>query len=294
MAPGPVAPLFGPALFPCMHLIRMPSGPLSPFVDSLWHSQPSAPRAARERILPTGRMQIVISLGSNAVRLYAGPASGTHVSLRDPTILCGAASNHRMVGLPRNDTLIGVVFRAGGLHPFIRSSLRHAGNCVIPLSDSWTDMSSLRCRLISLDDPDRRLEILEQYLLERLPPSARLHPAVDHAISTFGRSLPPVSIADVTRDVGLSARRFITVFTDQVGLTPKVFSRVNTFQRVLHAAHTLDRVDWAKLALEHGYFDQAHMVHDFTAFAGLSPSAYRRSRTPFANHVDAPDPPSRC
>jgi AraC-like DNA-binding protein len=44
-------------------------------------------------------------------------------------------------------------------------------------------------------------------------------------------------------------------------------------------------VDWAEVALSCGYYDQAHFIHDFRAFSGLTPTGYRTARTAFQNHV---------
>jgi hypothetical protein len=82
-----------------------------------------------------------------------------------------------------------------------------------------------------------------------------------------------------------SARRFIEVFTDEVGLTPKLFCRVQRFQETVRRIGMGRRVDWAGMALDCGYFDQAHFIHDFRAFSGLSPSAYAAQRTGHLNHV---------
>ena len=89
----------------------------------------------------------------------------------------------------------------------------------------------------------------------------------------------------MTDSIGLSPRRFIEVFSQQVGLTPKRFCRVQRFQHVLRSIYTRDSVDWADLALTCGYFDQAHFIHDFRAFSGLSPTAYADQRGRHPNHV---------
>jgi AraC-like DNA-binding protein len=70
-----------------------------------------------------------------------------------------------------------------------------------------------------------------------------------------------------------------------VGLAPKVFCRVRRFQRVLRMLHKTTQVDWADVALECGYYDQAHFIHDFQSFCGLTPSAYLAAATPHLNHV---------
>jgi AraC-like DNA-binding protein len=70
-----------------------------------------------------------------------------------------------------------------------------------------------------------------------------------------------------------------------VGLTPKLFCRVRRFQRVLRRIGTGRPVEWAAVAVDCGYFDQAHFIRDFHAFSGINPSAYLAGRTEHLNHV---------
>ena len=89
----------------------------------------------------------------------------------------------------------------------------------------------------------------------------------------------------MTDAIGLSAKRFIERFKIEVGLTPKRYCRVRRFQRALALANRGRRVDWTGVALDCGYFDQAHFIHDFRSFAGLTPTEYLAARTSFQNHV---------
>ena len=109
------------------------------------------------------------------------------------------------------------------------------------------------------------------------------------ALRAFLGTPRPPSIGAVARRVGLSPRRFIQVFRDRVGLGRKVFCRVRRFQRILAATEGRGRVDWAALALDCGYADQAHLVGDFRAFSGLNPTAYLVSRGENPNHVPVAD-----
>ena len=89
----------------------------------------------------------------------------------------------------------------------------------------------------------------------------------------------------VTDKVGLSAKRFIERFKSDVGLTPKRYCRIRRFQRAVTLVHQGSEIDWAAVALDCGYFDQAHFIHDFKSFAGLTPTSYQAARTSFQNHV---------
>jgi AraC-like DNA-binding protein len=70
-----------------------------------------------------------------------------------------------------------------------------------------------------------------------------------------------------------------------VGLTPKRFARVRRLQRILDAAARNVNVDWAEAAVEHGYYDQAHLINDFRELTGITPTAYRPRAAHERNHV---------
>jgi AraC-like DNA-binding protein len=69
-----------------------------------------------------------------------------------------------------------------------------------------------------------------------------------------------------------------------VGLSPKLFCRVQRFQQVLKIVRREREVDWAEIALGCGYFDQAHFIHDFHAFSGINPSKYLANYKDFPRH----------
>lgn len=96
------------------------------------------------------------------------------------------------------------------------------------------------------------------------------------------------SVAELAKRVGWSERRLRDVFRCEVGLTPKQFARVERFQRVLREVEQGQMVDWAELALAHGYYDQAHLIGEFRACSGLTPTAYQRQRVAPGNHVPLP------
>lgn len=93
------------------------------------------------------------------------------------------------------------------------------------------------------------------------------------------------TISEVTARTGLSPRRFIQLFEQAVGLTPKLFCRVQHFQEALRLCGGEKRVGFGELALACGYFDQAHFIRDFRAFSGLSPTTYLKHRSEHLNHV---------
>jgi AraC-like DNA-binding protein len=83
----------------------------------------------------------------------------------------------------------------------------------------------------------------------------------------------------------MSHKHFIQEFREQVGLSPKLFCRIRRFQKILEQINARERLSWAQIACDCGYYDQAHLVNDFQAFGGLNPSAYRGLHEDYASFV---------
>lgn len=90
-------------------------------------------------------------------------------------------------------------------------------------------------------------------------------------------------MADVSREIGWSRRSH--AFSEQVGMTPKRYCRLMRFCKIVRQIASNQPVDWVDVALAGGLFDQAHLIHEFREFSGLSPVRYLSAEHPFPNHV---------
>jgi len=129
--------------------------------------------------------------------------------------------------------------------------------------------------------------VLEEVLLGRLRQPPPRHGAIPLALDAFEQADAAVKVRDLARRVGLSQRRFIQLFTAEVGMTPKLYGRVRRFQRARELVRKATEPDWAAVAVACGFFDQSHLIRDFGEFSGLSPVAYlnQRSKHVLLNHV---------
>ena len=78
----------------------------------------------------------------------------------------------------------------------------------------------------------------------------------------------------VASDLGVSERHLRRVFREAVGVSPKTFAKLTRFHRALNSAREKDEPAWASIAAAVGYYDQAHLIADFHAIAGTTPSAF--------------------
>jgi len=273
-----------------LYRLYSPPPPLGHFVELLWLYEGFRPAHPRERLLPTGTVEIVINLCEDRTMTY-GRMDIARPLARSGTIVCGAHSEYFVIDTASQDGVMGVHFRPGGAFPFLKLPAGELHNRHVDLSQLWGRQaaSELRERLLAAPSPKAKLQVLECALLQAVRAGFDRHPAVAYALNVFYGAPAGRSIREVTERTGLSARRFIDLFEKEVGLTPKLFCRVQRFQRVLKTISLGGPVDWVDLALTCGYYDQAHFIHDFRAFSGINPSTYLAAHTPHLNHVPLRD-----
>lgn len=267
----------------------IPQPPLSDFVNLFWLYEGYDPPHAMERILPTGMMELVVDLRGDELRVYDGQDHEQFQSF-STAVICGAHSEVFVIDTASEASTVGVHFKPGGAGPFLKLPADELRNAHASLEALWgTKAVELRDRLLEAETPEGRFRILERTLLTQVTRPLTRHPAVAFALKEFQDTLHTRTISNVSDRNGLSQRRFIRVFSEEVGLTPKRFCRVQRFQDVLRLIKREQRVDWGEIALRCGYFDQGDFIHDFQAFSGLSPTACLAHCTEHLNHVPLSD-----
>jgi AraC-like DNA-binding protein len=241
--------------------VHSPSPPLARYVETLWYEDGDQAVRHTQRVLPGGGFMLVIEL-------TGGP--GVVIGMRSRYIEINPAAIH---------TVMGVVFRPGGARPFFDVPADEFSGHVVPLDLVWScAVHGLRDRLWEAPTVAEKFRLLECELQHRVQPRVGLHPAVRYGLTEFHRGPHLRGVIEVTRDAGLSRRRFAQLFREQVGMTPKRYCRLHRFHNVTRQICEGKAVDWADLALAGGYSDQAHLSHEFREFSGLSPTAFLAER----------------
>ena len=266
----------------------IPAPPLSQFVDCFWYGEGAPQTHAMERLMPTGEACIILNLRDDPLRLY-GCDDLDRCETYGTAMLSGARTEPFVIDNQQQDRVFGIQFRAGGAFPFFRVPAGETSDLAAPLDTFWrSGANEFRERLLAADTVESMFKIAESVMLAQAARTLHLHRAVNFTLRHFYNFPNTGTIADIADRVGLSQRRLIEVFREQVGLTPKAFSRVRRFQSVLQSVHGTAEVDWSQIALASGYYDQAHFIHDFRSFSGLTPRQYWESKTLHLNHVPIP------
>jgi AraC-like DNA-binding protein len=260
---------------------------LRPFVRCLWlvdeRDRPVAP-GARERVLPSGSFDLVVLLRDSPIRVYS--------SLEDPVghvvghaALTGSPAAHWIRDVSEPSHTVGVHFRPGGAAALLGIAATEIAPRHVALGELWGSRAEhLRDALCSAPTPASCLDTLERALLGCLPRAHEPHPAVHSALHLLSQE-PWRPIGPLVEASGLSHARFLRHFRDEVGHTPKAWGRLLRFQRLIVQAASLTERDWATIAREHGYSDQPHLVREFRAFSGTTPTRYAPADPSRPHHV---------
>ena len=263
-----------------------PPAPLDRFVEVIWvMGAPAAPHA-KERLLPDGSVELVFDLGSGRFPIFTSENLARREFFRG-SVVCGPHSQPFGIDTSNGTNVAGVHFKAGGAYPFLKLPFGELHNMHASLDTLWGRATAARVRdqLLEAPGPQAKAHVLERELLAIAAGQPERHAAVAHALNEFHSTPEAKKISAVTDEIGISPRHFIDIFRSEVGLTPKLFCRVRRFQQVLRQISTGARIHWPSVALDAGYFDQAHFIHDFRAFSGINPSAYLSDYQGHVNHV---------
>jgi AraC-like DNA-binding protein len=268
-----------------LYINRVPAPPLDAFIASIWFCERQPRPFALERVLPTGAAQLIVNLKEDRTRMYH-PETGA-MAAGCGTVLSGVSSRYGVIDTAEQECVAGVCFRPGGTVPFFETPAHEVTDAGISLEFVWGRRRAARLReqLLASRTPTAKLDTLERAMAEAWKSSA-LDPAVAFALDQFAERPEAARIAAVTDRIDLSPKRFIERFKAAVGVAPKRYCRILRFQRALRGAERGRPVDWTRIAVDCGYFDQAHFIHDFRSFAGITPTGYEAGRTQFRNHVN--------
>jgi AraC-like DNA-binding protein len=250
-----------------------PKPPLSKFVDSFWLYEGNVPDQKTERILPTGTLELVVNLRQNELRFYA--AERPDCSRFSGAIVSGASGRSFAPDTAEETFIIGVHFKPGGAFPFLGLPAGDLADTHVDLETLWGPSAGrLRERLCEARTSAERFQLLQEALLSRLCHGVEQHYAVSAALEMFGKNQAGPRVREAAKYLGLSQRRFIQVFKSEVGMKPKLFSRIQRFQQTRTFIQHNPSFNWADLAVDLGYFDQSHFIREFLEFSGLSPTDY--------------------
>jgi AraC-like DNA-binding protein len=235
----------------------LPPRELSHAIECIWLLTPAAARSGLDRIYPDGASDIVNSGGNVTV--------------------CGPAPSFRVIsGIA---PLVGFRIRRGTARTVLGISPTELARGAVSLGALCGRRGEeFANRLAELCASEIQIAPLCGLLAEQIPGPRELDEAVLAVIERMDRSGEGHPMESLASGVGLSERQLRRRFENQVGLGVKHYARMIRFQHFLDAIRRNKRQlgaalpGWAALGCDHGFSDQAHLIREIKAFAGLTPA----------------------
>jgi AraC-like DNA-binding protein len=247
-------------------------GELGQYVECFWFLEEGAGTKGAgcpvERLLPIGSIEVVLHRRS-PFRQWSPEGAPQRLA---PGVVAGQLTGPLYIQPEGPIATMGIRFRPGGAYPFLGLPLDALTDRLASFEDVWgAGGRRFEERLLDAPDDSVRIRISEEFLLARLASGECRDAAVETAAGEIRRRRGRVRIGDLCGASGVSARQLERRFSAALGLAPKSLARIVRFQAMLRALDRGARPDWAGLAADFGFCDQAHLVNEVRRLSGLTP-----------------------
>ncbi len=212
-------------------------------------------------LMPRPEVQVVVRLGPSAEGGLDVHALGARQTVRRKQLSRGQRVVSARLNLGAAEAVLGV---AG-------SAL--AGR-IVALEDLWGHPAThlLLERLGQARNASELAAVLEGAIAERFTKAGERRVGTRLVMDAATR-LTTASVNTVASELGVSERHLRRVFQETTGVGPKTFTKLTRFRRAVRLAREEASPSWASVAVGAGYYDQAHLISEFRAIAGVTPSA---------------------
>ena len=240
---------------------HVPDPALRAFVRCIWTLRAPA-GGGTERVLPDGCSELIL----NRADPFYGYGSGGERRVQPLAMAVGQIARYLEIEPSGVVDLIGIRFEAAGMHALLGVPMHE-------LTDSRADLGDVdrRVRDRLIDASVLGVRGVQEVLVDSLP----RHPSLAAAAAARIRATGGRGALD---GLPLPARTLERHFRAEVGVSPKRLARIVRFHGVVGALDRGIRPEWATLAVDAGFYDQAHLIRDFRQFAGMTPGAYLREQ----------------
>jgi AraC-like DNA-binding protein len=253
---------------------HVPRFPLANFIEHMVYVNGSLPIPFLKE-LPDGGVNLVIELNDKTVNtIYPEEGLQKKHEVRHAWI-SGLQKQAILYKNNPDSTIISVRFTAGGFFCLTKipiTAIDHVGiEAEALLGKSF---SSLYQRVINASGVPEMFSLIENYFLQY-----QTDQNVEHEVVRFIDHNIDKPIDWLVHKSGYSQKHVIYLLKRHTGFSPKYLQRLYRFHLLVKdIQNQKNKIDWFSLVQRHGYYDQAHLIKDFSHFSGISPTEYVNSQ----------------
>lgn len=251
---------------------------LSSYIEYYWYLCTGNKEKCGQTILPPEPC-------SDILLSFAGPTSfetsdKREVRLNSSFLLTIRKQRYLVTSRERIDYL-AIRFKPHALYSFIHFPVSElSSTCTLEMNlldkSFWNDVTE---KISAIDKMNQRITLLESELVKQLRPLTNTDDEriMKYFIQKINASSGRLNISALAEQSGVGEKKLERMFKKYVGTAPKPYSRIVRFTYLFNYLNTRPAsVDWADVVSSYGYFDQSHMIKEFSGYTGYSPENYLR------------------
>ncbi len=237
-----------------------PRPPVARFVDRYW---------VPTWDLPPGE--------SYTQRVFAHPVVNV-VFEPDVALVHGVTTRVTERRLEGTGSAFGVMFRPAGFRQFLDGPMSELRDRSVPVAEVFGAAGDELVEAVRNETTNEsRVAVIARFLAARAPEARQPSEDMTALVERVAADPTYARVEKLARDVGIGVRQLQRRFADEVGVSPKAVVRRYRLYEAAERVRDGADVDWAQVAAELGYSDQAHLIRDFAAAIGTTPERYARA-----------------
>jgi AraC-like DNA-binding protein len=205
------------------------------------------------------------------------PHPNIHVVFeKDGSVVSGIQTRRFSRLLEGRSQVFGIKFKPGGFRPFLKSSVSSLADRTVPANRIFGKaVDALTSILASSRKESEKVSAANAFFRARLPEPDDNIRLAGHLVARILSEPDFKTVSDLSTRTGFSKRSLERLFREYVGASPKWVIRRYRLHELMEKFDSRTQPDWAQVALDLGYFDQAHLINDFKSIVGCTPTQYQ-------------------
>lgn len=223
------------------------------------------------RVLPDACVELFLNFTSSPLAIISD-------ELHKRSVVTARMSRPMDVQMRKGTGVLAICFYPGMAYQFIQTPMHLLSDTTVALDDIWGAVAAeIEEEMAACSTNKLRVNLVQNHLLKELA-KPKHDVQIAYCLRQVQLSAGLIPVGNLAAETGLSQRHLSRKFQEHIGLSPKEYLRVSRFILSLDNLKKHPVFSLTELALQSGYYDQAHFIRDYKEYTGYTPGQLLQAR----------------